>query len=1006
MSYTKRLILSLLVAVSASLALSVCLARAYSNETRPETQDATLAVVAAAPEKFGAIPSTTPIIGQTRLVFTSDRDGNAEVYSQAGDNSPQVNLTNNPATDACPVISPDGTKIAFTSNRNGQSDIYVMNTDGSNVQAVTHFGDGGGVNTRAYDPAWSPDGTKLAYVASFFGGESSGLFVVNADGSGEAAHIGNGSEAADPAWSPDGTRIAYVGREGSYFPTEEGFPYFLFVTNADGSGTTRIATDTPIFSSFAYPPEASGPSWSRDGARLAFVSNRHGNEEIYTVSATGGAVMRLTNNPATDTLPTWLGDGIAFTSTRGGARDVYVMYPGSPLISGEPLMFRITGNAGNNFDADWRSLTPAAPSTISASRIAFIRANPANPDDTDIYTSNPDGTNEVNITNSPQKEFAPAWSPDGKMIAYVRRPERALFVMNADGTNARELTPVSDVAVKPSWSPDGRRIAFIGGSDLAYTLAVVNVDGTERRRLVPLDATYHEIAWSPDGTRLAYVLDRASAFADPAIHVVNLDGTGARMLSTGINRDRQPAWSPDSSKLAFTSTRDANVEIYSMNADGTNQTRLTNNPATDASPIWSPDGQTIIFSTNRDGDFELYRMNAADGGGQARITDTSANEVAPDWNRGALSTIQWRHPSFRIREGLEHGSSGEPLVVTRLGDLTHPATVEYATTHGCRDAFDAPPSMCGSGFASERSDYVSTTGTLRFAAGEASKTISVTTIDDAIIEGDERFNLVLTNATGATLGEQRDVPVIITDNDKNAAAPNPIDEPRFFVRMHYLDFLGREPEQRGWDDWVGVWTRCPNIFNNPVCDRVTISASFFRSREFYVKSYYIYLFYRAALGRRPTYAEFVRDLPRLAAQTGAELDARKDDYNLAWIHRAEFAEVARTFTHEQFVDRLVQNVGITLTGAVTRETLLADLRAGRRTRAAILRAVVEHPDVERAEYNGAFVTMQYFGYLKRDPDATGFANWLNYLNAHPTDFRTMVHGFVVSNEYRARFGKP
>lgn len=653
------------------------------------------------------------------------------------------------------------------------------------------------------------------------------------------------------------------------------------------------------------------------------------------------------------------------------------------------------------------AIAAAAQPAGSASRIAFLRANPANPDDTDIYTANPDGTNEVNVTNSPEKEFAPVWSPDGKMIAYIRMPERMLFVMNSDGTNVRQLTSVSTGPLnRPSWSPDGRRLAFIGGSDLAYTIAVVNVDGTGRRLLLPLDATYHEVDWSPDGTRLAYVLDRLSGFWDPAIHVVNIDATGHRMLSTGSNLDRNPAWSPDSSRIAFTSTRDAdNAEVYVMNADGTNQTRLTNNPATDSLPTWSPDGQTIIFSSNRDGNFNLYRMNAADGSGQERITNTSTHELAPDWNQGARSTIQWRNTSFRLPEGAPTNTGGDPLIVTRTGDLTHPVTVEYATNDNCRDALRVPKTPCA-GSASDRSDYVSATGTLRFATGEATKTISLTTIDDAKVEGDESLSLVLTNATGATLGEQHSASVIITDNDTSADAANPIDEPRFFVRMHYLDFLGREPEPRGWDDWVGVWTRCPNIFTDSSCGRVTISSSFFRSREFYVKGYFIYRFYRVALGRRPTYAEFVRDLPLLTAQTGEELKARQDEYNLAWMHRAEFTPTANTFPGEQYINRLLQNVGVTLTGAVTRETLVADLHNERRTRAGVLRAIVEHPSVEHAEYNGAFVTMQYFGYLKRDPDADGFTNWLNYLNANPTDFRTMVHGFVVSNEYRSRFGKP
>ena len=1006
MSYTKRFILSVLVAVSAMLALTVCLVLAHPTETKRDANEATLAF--AEKRTPAPVPATTPIIGQTRLVFTNDRDGNTEIYTQAGDNSPQVNLSNNPAHDVCPVISPDGTKIAFASNRSGVPNIYVMNADGSNVQSVTHFVPQS-LNPLVYDPAWSPDGTKLVYVSTGKGGVSS-LEVMNADGSGSPTSFdGFSGQVADPAWSPDGTRIAFVGREASPNP-EDSLRFFLFVMNADGSGKTRVATEPLAFESSAFPPDASGPSWSPDGTRLAFVSTRDGNPEIYTVSATGGAVERLTNNPAADTLPTWFGQGIAFTSTRDGARDIYVMYPGGPLISGEPLMFRITGNAGSNFDPDWRALAPPAPSNVSASRIAFLRVNRSNDADADIYTSNPDGTNEVNVTNSPQRELAPAWSPDGRMIAYIRRPERALFVMNADGTNVRELAPVSDVAVKPSWSPDGQRIAFIGGSDLAYTISVVNVDGTGRSQLVPLDATYLEVAWSPDGTRIAYVLARGSNSLDPAIHVVNLDGTGARKLSIGFNRDRHIAWSPDSSKIAFSEIV-SNPNIYVMNADGTNQKPLTFNLETDAWPTWSPDGQTIIFSNDlyegpeeHYGDFELYRMNAADGGNMQRITTNNAHEIYADWNQGARSTIQWRNPSFRIREDGQSGGS-DPLIVTRLGDLTHAATVDYTTDHGCRDALDAPPS-CGSGFASDRSDYVSTSGTLRFAPGEASKTISVTTIDDAKVEGDERFNLVLTNATGASLGEQRDVPVRITDNDTSADVPNPIDEPRFFVRMHYLDFLGREPEQRGWDDWVGVWTRCPNIFNAPACDRVTISASFFRSREFYTKGYFIYRFYRVGLGRRPTYAEFVRDLARLSGETSAELEASKNDFNIAWMQRAEFTPTANTLTNDKYLDRLLQNTGVALTGAVTRETLLADLNAGRLTRAAVLRAIVEHPDVERAEYNGAFVTMQYFGYLKRDPDTSGFNNWFNYLNAHPDDYRTMVHGFVVSIEYRARFGKP
>ncbi|HEX7294912.1 MAG TPA: DUF4214 domain-containing protein, partial [Pyrinomonadaceae bacterium] len=92
------------------------------------------------------------------------------------------------------------------------------------------------------------------------------------------------------------------------------------------------------------------------------------------------------------------------------------------------------------------------------------------------------------------------------------------------------------------------------------------------------------------------------------------------------------------------------------------------------------------------------------------------------------------------------------------------------------------------------------------------------------------------------------------------------------------------------------------------------------------------------------------------------------------------------------------------TGSVTRETLMSDLVASRKTRAQVVRAIVDHPDVDAKLYNGAFVAMQYYGYLRRTPEEPGYTNWLNYLNANPTDFRTMVHGFMDSREYRLRFG--
>ena len=103
------------------------------------------------------------------------------------------------------------------------------------------------------------------------------------------------------------------------------------------------------------------------------------------------------------------------------------------------------------------------------------------------------------------------------------------------------------------------------------------------------------------------------------------------------------------------------------------------------------------------------------------------------------------------------------------------------------------------------------------------------------------------------------------------------------------------------------------------------------------------------------------------------------------------------------MDRLIANAGVTIPN---RDQLVADLNSGAKTRSQVFREIVDSQPFVAKEFNRIFVLMQYFGYLRRDPEAFGFNAWLNYLNANPTDFRTMVFGFVNSQEYRSRFGPP
>jgi len=252
---------------------------------------------------------------------------------------------------------------------------------------------------------------------------------------------------------------------------------------------------------------------------------------------------------------------------------------------------------------------------------------------------------------------------------------------------------------------------------------------------------------------------------------------------------------------------------------------------------------------------------------------------------------------------------------------------------------------------------------------------------------------------------------------------NPIDDPQFFVRQHYLDFLSREPEAG--QPWSAILNSCPNPFNldpnspSADCDRILVSSSFFLSPEFRLKGSYVFTFYRVAFDRLADFAEIIADMQSVTGQTPADTFARRAAFPISFAGRQEFRARFDSLSDAAFVAALLDRYGLTAITTpdpqqpeggqkvvLTRADLTSRLDGGALTRAVVLRAVVESDEVSAAEFNRAFVAMQYYGYLRRTPEEAGYNDWLNHLTAHPTDFRTMVHGFVNSVEYRMRFGQP
>jgi hypothetical protein len=381
------------------------------------------------------------------------------------------------------------------------------------------------------------------------------------------------------------------------------------------------------------------------------------------------------------------------------------------------------------------------------------------------------------------------------------------------------------------------------------------------------------------------------------------------------------------------------------------------------------------------------------------------------------SVVAFSASTYTVQEDMTF----KTITVLRTGDVSGPATVDYITAGVS---------------ASQRTDYTFAQGTLRFGANESSKSFDVLISEDIKIEGTETFTITLSNGTGqALLGSPSTATVSITD-DLIETGPNPIDFSDIFVGQHYHDFLARQSDNPGQLFWQNQISSCGT---NQTCiddRRTNVSAAFFLSIEFQQTGYFVIRAHKAGFGNaksNPRYLTFLKDQRRVGegivvGNTGWEalLAANRDAYLVEFVSRPEFiANFPQGTNAFTYVDTMFANEGVTPTTSERQAAVNAYGSGDTLGRAAALKSVIESDSVFNGQYNQAFVLMQYFGYLRRDADDApdnnfaGYDFWLNKMNQVSVPGENlrddnvalsrvrraeMVKSFLVSGEYRARFG--
>ena len=742
------------------------------------------------------------------------------------------------------------------------------------------------------------------------------------------------------------------------------------------------------------------------------------------------------------------GPGTVTSYIQGGGIDGFTFSPDGTIYlkGGTDGIYRVPGTN--------------APQPVSLTLLAFVAGgadgialepNPANPSKPFLYVNRNDGiitridtsalpTNAISCsdagapctniyTGGSRGDFVTV-GPSGCL--YATQSDRVIRVTKADGTCS--LSPTNP-APQIRLTPEIVQPSPAQGTTVTFTAQIMNVADPANIPVtlfvIGANPNAHLVRTDANGkatfTYTGISIGTDQPFASAEIGGSTLSSNYAQVTwtpgknSTFLTLNQSPSSGVPNKPLVLTATL---VDVSATPVAGVGGVTLS----------FSFAGQTCTGTTNSagtatcsitpsvsDGSYPL----AATFGGTSSLLPSSASKTV-DLIGVVAQTIVLSQSSYSVTEDC----TTLPITVIRTGDTSSAASVDYFTTEVT---------------ANELRDYNAAIGKLQFAPGETAKTLGVLINEDSFVEGNETFTVSLRNPSGATLGTPATATVTIVD-DANEPATNPLDNPQIFVCQQYHDFLGRDPDPAGSAFWTDNITKCSDPSRRPAgqteaqCtqrQRETTSGAFFLSPEFQYTGYFVYRMYQGAFGRQPKFAEFIPDAQFIGTGiivsgqlSAARINQNKTDFAQQFVNCtdatrsrcAEFKTIYDGLNNLQYVDKLFLNTGVNVTASV-RTALVNGLSGGTETRATVLQKVVDGVTVlaegnqqfntsygltfYNSEFNRAFVQMEYLGYLRRDPDADGYAHWLGKLNLYGNFLDAeMVLSFILSPEYRARFGQP